>query len=312
VKILFIAGAGRSGSTILDNTLGQFPGLVTAGEVRYVWERGLIENRLCGCGERFRDCPFWTGVVKGAFGDPPDVDPRRMMALQQRGTRIRHLPLLLGGQAGRRALARRMPGYVDALARLYGSIATSAGARVVVDSSKLPAYGRILESVPGVELYVVHLVRDPRATAYSWGRRKTLPDRAEGGYMQRQPPWRSTLLWTVWNAVAEMMWRRRRGRYLLVRYEDLVREPRSVVEGILRLVGESPEGSPFRSDSVVELAATHTAAGNPSRLRTGPVEIRPDEEWRAGLPGRARVLVTALSLPLLRRYGYPSLGWSAR
>ena len=43
--VLYVAGAGRSGSTLLDNLLGQIPGFFSAGELRYVWERGLIDGR---------------------------------------------------------------------------------------------------------------------------------------------------------------------------------------------------------------------------------------------------------------------------
>jgi hypothetical protein len=63
VKVLYIAGSGRSGSTILDNTLGQIDGFFSVGELRYIWERGLIEDRLCGCGERVHQCPFWAAAL---------------------------------------------------------------------------------------------------------------------------------------------------------------------------------------------------------------------------------------------------------
>ena len=48
----------------------------------------------------------------------------------------------------------------------------------------------------------------------------------------------------------------------------------------------------------------HTAGGNPSRFETGSVDIRPDDDWRYQMPGRRRPYVTALTWPLLVRYGY--------
>jgi hypothetical protein len=45
--------------------------------------------------------------------------------------------------------------------------------------------------------------------------------------------------------------------------------------------------------------------GNPSRFVTGPVEIRSDDEWESNLKRRDSAVVTALTLPLLRFYGYP-------
>jgi hypothetical protein len=109
----------------------------------------------------------------------------------------------------------------------------------------------------------------------------------------------------VWNWVTGRLWATRPDRYLRLRYEDLVRDPASAVRSVLSFVGEEPATLPFLSDGAVHLAPTHTVAGNPSRFRTGVVEIRPDDEWLSRLEPRARAIVEAISLPLLRRYGYP-------
>lgn len=304
VKVLFIAGSGRSGSTILDNILGQLNGFVSVGEARYVWERGLVENRLCGCGTPFRDCETWRGVLEDAFGGIDGVDPHRMIRLQRRGTRARHIPLMLGGRASARSLASHLGEYPRNLGLLYRAIQRRSGARVVIDSSKLPTYGYVVGRLPDVDLHVVHMVRDPRATAYSWLRKKSLPDRGDGAYMQRQGPFKASLLWNLWNVMPEAFWRRARDRYIRVRYEDFVRQPRETVERIVAMTGERPEGLPFVSETAVELGVTHTVAGNPSRFQTGVVEVRPDREWQEKMRTRDRLVVTAVTWPLLLRHGY--------
>src|ERR687892_622891 len=67
-RVLLVAGWGRCGSTLLDMMLGQVPDMVSAGEVREIWLRGCVENRPCGCGHAFRDCPFWRAVGERAYG----------------------------------------------------------------------------------------------------------------------------------------------------------------------------------------------------------------------------------------------------
>jgi hypothetical protein len=57
VRVLYIGGLGRSGSTLLDRMIGQLPGFFSAGEIREVWQQGLRENRPCGCGTPFRPWP---------------------------------------------------------------------------------------------------------------------------------------------------------------------------------------------------------------------------------------------------------------
>jgi len=51
--------------------------------------------------------------------------------------------------------------------------------------------------------------------------------------------------------------------------------------------------------------STPTASGNPMRFTTGKVAIRRDDRWRTAMPPSHRRTVTALTLPLLARYGYP-------
>src|SRR5919112_111664 len=81
LHVLYIAGDGRSGSTLLARILGQADGAFSAGEVRYLWERGMWENRTCECGRAFADCPFWSRVVdrlRSTIG--PAVEDRAAVA----------------------------------------------------------------------------------------------------------------------------------------------------------------------------------------------------------------------------------------
>src|SRR5439155_8900119 len=91
VPVVLIAGTGRSGSTLVGGVLGNVPGCFYAGEVRFIWDRGLEENRLCGCGVRFRECPVWRSILDDAFGgvDRALVDGR---AGHRIGGRVRDVP----------------------------------------------------------------------------------------------------------------------------------------------------------------------------------------------------------------------------
>jgi hypothetical protein len=322
VKVLYVAGAGRSGSTLLDGILGQLDGFFSAGELRYLWERGLVEGRLCGCGTPVGCCPTWRAVLAEACGHevagPADAQARALAAWQRRVTRVRRAPAIVAaslvahrvGPLPSRAAARpdprapAPPGDLAALlGRVYGAARRQSGCRVLVDSSKLPSYGALLERLPEVDLYVVHLVRDPRATAWSWLRQRRLPDTVQPRLMQRQPPLKSALLWTLWNLVAALLWSGSE-RYLRLRYEDLVARPDEAVRRIATLLGEAPGRLPFPAPGTVALAPTHSVAGNPARLVTGEVALRLDDEWARRLRPRHKLLVTMATLPLLLRYRY--------
>jgi hypothetical protein len=303
VKVLYIAGSGRSGSTILDRILGQLDGFFSAGELCNLWDRGLLDHRKCGCGVPVDQCPTWTGILATGFGRQLDqADATRVIALRRGWVRVRHIPKVLATHWRRPADGDEL---LEVLGRLYGAVQAHTGCRVIVDSSKAPLYAELLARIPSIDLYVVHLVRDPRATAYSWLRRKQLPDFDDARQMQRLRPLKSSGLWALWQTMSELLMGRPPSRYLRVRYEDFVADPEAVVRRVTALVGEEPSRLPFVSGVAVRLHVTHSVSGNPNRFETGPVQLRPDTEWVDCLSRPHRALVTAVTWPLLLRYRYP-------
>jgi Sulfotransferase family len=303
VKVLYVAGLGRSGSTILANALGQVEGFFSGGELNFIWKHTLIENRLCGCGRPARECPFWGPVFEEEFGGQSEALAREMMRLQYSGARTRHIPMMLT-EGGRRKIRSRLGEFLNNTGRLYQAIQSVSGSRVIVDTSKEPAYGYALGMVPGIDLRVLHLVRDPRAAAYSWAKKKRQPDSTEREFMHRKTPTQSAVLWDTWNTAIEALWRRMPARYLRLRYEDFIAGPRRSFEEILNLTDEEDAELPLVGERDVKLGISHTVSGNPNRFDRGTVELRQDRAWQEQMKSRDRALVTALTLPLLARYHY--------
>ena len=103
--------------------------------------------------------------------------------------------------------------------------------------------------------------------------------------MDRMGAAKSAVLWTWWNGLAEGLWMLRRDVPVArIKYERLTDDP----EAILRLLRDKllPElegRSIGVKGHVAELSIAHTVSGNPDRMRTGAVTIKPDERWRSGL-----------------------------
>ncbi len=303
--VLYVGSWSRSGSTLLDLVLGRIPGFVSAGELRFLWERGLAGRQLCGCGVPVPECPFWRAVLEEAFGAAGRVDVDGMFDLWRRVDGLRRAPWLL---APRRPAAfdRDLRALRDVLGRVYRAVRTVSGAAVVVDSSKYAAYGLLLAGVPGIELRVLHLVRDSRAVAYSWTRSKRMPEVAgEERYMPVKGPWRSALYWNVEHLALPLL-RRHAAAYHVLRYDDLAARPSASLGAALERIGLAADLG-FLREGRLELGPNHTVAGNPLRFQRGDLPIRPDDEWRARLGRGSRRVVTALTWPLLLRYGF-SLG----
>jgi hypothetical protein len=304
VRVLFIAGLGRSGSTLLDRVLGQVPGCCSIGEASQVW-KGLLAGTPCGCGRRPQECEFWSAVVEAGFGGWQRLDVPAALALQQRVDRTRYLPRLLAPRAAGR-FGRDLAAYAALLGRLYAAVAAVAEARVVIDSGKHTSTAYLLRHVPGIAPRIVHLVRDSRGVAYSWTKAVKKSDLAGAPEMDRLPPGRSARGWLVHNLLLQLLPLTGRATHRL-RYEDFVAAPEPRVAGLLRFAGLPADGHRglFSDARTVDLGRPdHTLAGNPVRFRRGPVPIRADEDWRHRLPTRDRALVGLLTAPLLLAYGY--------
>ena len=65
-------------------------------------------------------------------------------------------------------------------------------------------------------------------------------------------------------------------------------------------------------DGRVVLGASHGLSGNPSRFSDGGITLRADENWRTGMSGRDRLVVTAIGLPMLLRYARAPAGTAQR
>ena len=310
VRVLYVGGLGRSGSTLVERLAGQLPGACAVGELVHLWDRGITEGERCGCGAPFGRCPFWEQVGKTAFGGwdhRGEVDPGRIAALRARVDRNRYIPAL----ARRKVQARLRPAlqeYTSYYARLYAAIAEASGCELVIDSSKHPSLAHCLRWQDGVELRVLHLVRDSRAVAYSWSRQVRRPDTDRESYMTRYSPAMSAAQWNGQNAAFHLL-ARLDCPVMRLRYEDVAGAPEATVDRIAGFAAlpEPAECSFLGTEDGArwaELDPVHSVSGNPMRFAAGRIPITLDEQWRTDMPPAQRRAVTALTLPLLAGYGY--------
>lgn len=301
VRVLYIAGLGRSGSTILGRLLGEVAGLTFEGELHRVWLKGSLRDGHCGCGRRFSVCEFWAHVRQHGGASGGEREGRFVVEWMDANLRTRHFPALrLGGLDW----LRRRSGFervVRSITGLYRAIRHAAGADWIVDASKDPVCGQFLSLMPGFELSVLHLVRDPRAVSHSWRRIRRHPLTGEPGL--RMGLVKSAALWTTWNILAT--WIGRPSRRIRVRYEDFVRDPQGTLGTALEAVGRGGLESNILNGRVARLDESHILSGEFGRFRKGEVEIRASDRWRGGLRVYETAFVTALTLPLLAAYRYP-------
>ncbi len=304
IKLLYIAGFGRSGSTLLERILSQVEGFVAVGEGRHLWDRGFGENQLCSCGEPFLGCSYWAGIVRKAFGSYADIDLKSILALKQRVDRYRYIPEMIWPRLSRPFQAR-LKRYAQYVADFYRAVHVTTAARVLIDSSKDPSYAYLLAAIPVLDVRFVHLTRDSRGVAYSWTKEVVRPEiTGSVAYMPRYSLLKSALTWNINNLSAEFL-RVSQRPYLHIRYEDLAGSPQESLHKIFAFLTEEVSQLPeIDSSGSLALDQYHTLSGNPVRFRQTPIKIVEDNQWVDGLNKWQIILLAGLTFPLLWRYGY--------
>jgi Sulfotransferase family len=310
IRVLYVIGAARSGSTVLNTLLGSHPDIVAAGELGPgVSKSEHVFRQVCSCGAGATKCDFWSRVHAQwvNLGEPDSLED--YATLQRRFELGRFRP-----QESSRGSGRQSAAYVKyaRLARhLLAAICDVSGKKIIVDTTKTPWRAMMLAGLPGVELRVLHLVRHPAGVA--WSMKKAL--HAGTGRMTdqfRRPVAHTCLYWLIRNLQAGFVRRSLPSKNSLrVKYEDLVQAPVDVMRRIGQLLdcnldrigAQAAAGEAFRVD--------HTIAGNRLRM-DGAVRLRMDSDWQNHLTPHDRFLCASLTGWLARIYGYENLLGTSR
>ena len=306
IRVVYIGGSARSGTGILGRVFSLIGGAAHGGELRRLWSRGIRPGKTCDCGRPHEECPVWSKLLEpGASYIEPSIAER---ALVQEAA----APEIHAWWRALKLLRRRSPPspssaeaqYVEMYSDLYRAFARASGASVILDNSKHPGDAALLVDAPDITAYSVQIVRDPRGVLFSRRKRFSADDPGRSRPIETA---RVAVYWVVRQLTFDAI-RRKYGndRSLLVIYEELMIDPKPALRAACRMLGEPvPDveleaGVPFRVPEV------HGPDGSTvQRFVSTEVVLREDDRWRSELNRFDRGLMTFLTFPLLRRYGYP-------
>jgi hypothetical protein len=260
VKLVYVMGAGHSGSTILGITLGNCDGFFYAGEL----EEWLLTSERARWGASDRQ-DFWSAVRERVDGaeELSGGEPNRCIERSSASFRFDLWP----------ARRRLRPAYRRVAVELARAVAEVAQAQYVVDSSHFPLRARELRELPEIELYLIFLVRDPREVVASNTRELSPHEVAETRWRRLTM---NANLWVTQLLALRTFASHREDRRIFVRHEDFLEDPAGITRQILAMLGSSAElpdlqalsvGAPLQGNQLIrsDTVAVHAAAHRASR-----------------------------------------------
>ncbi len=292
--VVYVAGYGRSGSTLLALLLGTHPDIRSLGEAGMIWEQLKLPDSECSCGATLASCDFWRPIRQRVL-DACDLDTIARAAVAEEHFFRRFVPGL--HSAGTL--------YRDANRLLLDVAAGSHGIGHVVDTSKT-AYRfawrpRALYRRCGIEVRILHLMRRPSRVLASClkGRNsrlsRALPDHRRFEVMRTLVGWNLANLFAALNG-------RILGteRYLRVDFDDLLQSPGAQLSRIGKFLGVDLDPVAARVRAGEPLTSAHLISVN-RMARAGVVRVDAGPDRSPQLPGAgARLSVRLLSQPLYK------------
>ena len=255
IPIIYLLGAGHSGSTLLNMIMDSHSQIFGAGEL-FMYTKLKRRDFFCGCGKPLASCSFWKAVFSGLNLTNLEICRKKF-------------DFLLNKKNYFDAYTRQpinIEKYVELNEKIYRKIQKHSRKKVIFDSSKHPERAELLLKSRNLDITFLHLVRDGRGVAWS--------------YRSKMSLLKGMRLWLMRNLKIEIIKRRNNVKYIFIRYEDFAKNPEQIVKFILKRMGLAfePEMMEIRG------AKNHQVGGNILVRFSKIKKIEPNLDWKKEMP----------------------------
>lgn len=294
-KIIYIAGYGRSGSTLLERILGTHKKCFGTGELAQLVPKMQEQNPECSCGKKIENCNFWGNITK-------------LIRKKYNLNKIYSLQLTQESILG---VFKRFFLSTDEYSQynegLFGAIFenTTSEIEFIIDSSKTARkrFFRpfLLNNLPNTEVKLIHLVRDPRGCMHSnlKGSNKKM-EKGQDPKIKFAVP-RTILHWPLANLSPHLFQLSSSDNYLRISYENFVSNPKNTLQKTGQFLDINLDRQIEALENKQAIPVSHQIAGNRLRKKK-KIVLRKNKKWKKKLNKLNKFLALLFLWPLIKLY----------
>jgi len=279
VNIIYLLGAGRSGTTLLSTIINSHPNIKTIGEMHQFFEHNSL-NKHCSCGEKLKNCESWKPVIESLGFN--ELNFKEYDAITKSEERHKNtLKLLLG--------LKHNDKYLKLQNRVFETTQKHTKEEWLLDSSKYISRYLLLKRSNILNVKGIYVVRDVRGVINSFSKKVQTP----------RKPISTIFYYLMINFFGELVYRLDRN-VIKVKYEDFVKDPIIILDKIYSHVLEVEINNIGIQD---EYKMPHIIGGNRMKILK-KVTIKNDNKWLIKIPRAKQILYAILAFPtmILNKY----------
>lgn len=209
-NIIYLMGAGRSGTTALATFLGNNKDILTVGEMHQFFEH-IEDDKKCSCGESLHECELWSKVLdklpKEYIENAKDYKDFCEMFEYHSA-----VPKYFFRNFDVNEIAK----YRDINETIFNIISEEYKPKYMLDSAKYIGRYLGLKKSEKLNIKTIYLIRDVRGVINSFSKSVQSPRSA----------FSTIFYWLVVNTVAEILYRASsKNSMIKIKYESLIDEP---------------------------------------------------------------------------------------
>lgn len=251
--LIYLLGAGRSGTTLLATILNHHPEITTLGEMHQFSEH-VLKNKKCSCGLALDECSFWSDIIPKI-----DFEGTDFSAIEKEYNSLeRHYRIP-------KFFFQKNPHikYLERSHKIFDAIFEIINTQYVLDSSKYIARFLLLNRSNKYPVKGIYMVRDVRGVIHSFNKKVQTSRSALS----------ALLYYNLINFWGELVYRLY-PNVIKVKYEDLITDPESTIQNIYDFLFEN-EQIPDNPD---EFLMPHIIGGN--RLKNKQkIKLNKEQAW---------------------------------